>query len=370
LPDATVTFTWTANSSGATSYWLDVGNSLGLGDIYGANQGTALSTTVIGLPCDGRTIYVRLWGYITNTWKFTDYTYRARNGGCTVSNDSLASPVPGSVLPGGAVTFSWNNIASSTHWLDVGNSVGLGDLSAGRIDGATSKQVTGLPCDNRNIYVRFWTLLGGTNWVPLDYTYKASGPGGAGCVTPAAMVSPIPGTALAGTYVLFTWNSASGADAYWLDVGNNPGTGDISGGSLSTTSKVVTNIPADGRNIYVRLWTHFPSANWVYNDYIYKACSGPGCGSDPRATMIGPAPGSAFTSTSVTFTWTPGVGATAYWLDVGYSLGLGNISAGSTSLTSKTVSGLPASGHVPIYVRLWTYIGGWLTPFDYAYSSL
>ena len=73
---STVTFQWTAGS--ATAYGLTIGSSAGGTDIY--NSGTALHTlsqTVTNIPTDGRTVYVRLYSQVNNTWSFKSYTYTA-----------------------------------------------------------------------------------------------------------------------------------------------------------------------------------------------------------------------------------------------------------------------------------------------------
>jgi serine protease len=77
---SSVAFVWNAGS-GVSDYYLYVGNSAGASDIYGADQGTALSRTVAGIPTDGRTIYVRLWSNLSSGWQYNDYTYR----GCSES---------------------------------------------------------------------------------------------------------------------------------------------------------------------------------------------------------------------------------------------------------------------------------------------
>jgi len=74
---STVTFSWSAGVS-VTEYLLDVGNSLGASDIYGASQGLNHSHTVLNIPTDGRTIYVRLLSKITGVWQSPlDYMYKA-----------------------------------------------------------------------------------------------------------------------------------------------------------------------------------------------------------------------------------------------------------------------------------------------------
>ncbi|HSC71939.1 MAG TPA: hypothetical protein VLH58_11330, partial [Candidatus Methylomirabilis sp.] len=77
LSGASVTFTWSAGT-GVTEYWLAVGTSPGMGDLYSASQGAAASATVAGLPTDGRFLYVRLESRVGGVWQTPrDYPYRA-----------------------------------------------------------------------------------------------------------------------------------------------------------------------------------------------------------------------------------------------------------------------------------------------------
>ena len=52
-------------------------SSAGGFDLYNADQGTATSRTVVGLPADGRMLFVRLWSLIGGAWQARDYTYQA-----------------------------------------------------------------------------------------------------------------------------------------------------------------------------------------------------------------------------------------------------------------------------------------------------
>ncbi len=68
LPGPTVTFTWSAATNGST-YRLDVSDKigpLGQGDIYWDSAIMGQSEMVGNIPCDGRTIYVRLATLDTN----------------------------------------------------------------------------------------------------------------------------------------------------------------------------------------------------------------------------------------------------------------------------------------------------------------
>ncbi len=93
--------------------------------------------------------------------------------------------------------------------------------------------------------------------------------------------------------------------------------------------------------------------------------------------MISPSDGSTFSGSSVLFTWTQAPGADCYWLDVGNSVGQGDIFArqipdtcqNGSGYTSWTVYNIPTDGRI-IYVQLWTHTNGaWQTPQRYTYHA-
>src|SRR5437773_2244451 len=164
----------------------------------------------------------------------------------------------------------------------------------------------------------------------------------------AVMLSPPPGSTFTSSSVTFTW-SAGSATAYFLFVGSSPHGVDIyNSGQVTVLSKIVNNIPTDGRTIYVTLGSRV-NGSWTANSYTYTAFNSsatptptvtPTPTPTPTATptptptqtvtptptpiigaavMISPPPRSTFTSSSVTFTWSAG-SATAYFLFVGSSL--------------------------------------------------
>ena len=68
------TFTWSAGS-GATAYWLDIGNVAGGNQYYqSGNLGNVLTTTVYSLPGNG-TIYVTLYSLVGGQWFSNAYIY-------------------------------------------------------------------------------------------------------------------------------------------------------------------------------------------------------------------------------------------------------------------------------------------------------
>jgi len=90
----------------------------------------------------------------------------------------------------------------------------------------------------------------------------------------------------------------------------------------------------------------------------------------PEAVLTSPAPGSTLSGTSATFTWSAAAGAADYAITVGTT------GAGSTNIyespagapaTSQAVTGLPTSG--TIYVRLFSYVGGFWTSIDYTVTG-
>ncbi len=163
---------------------------------------------------------------------------------------------------------------------------------------------------------------------------------------------------------MFTWTAGTGASAYWLDVGTVLGEGNIFGQNVGlVTSQTVNNIPTAGQTIYVQLWTLINGA-WNLNRYTYTAATG-----TPTAVVTSPTPGSTLSGSSVTFTWTAGTGASAYWLDVGTALGQGNIFGQNVGLaTSQTVNNIPTTGQT-ILLQLWTLINGSWNLNRYTYTA-
>jgi hypothetical protein len=154
-----------------TFYDLLIGSSLGAADIYNANDGTATSVTVSGLPTDGRTLFVRLWSWTSLGWLYRDFTYTAVN----LSTPAVIySPSPGSMLPGSTVSFSWTaGNGVSQYYLYIGNWVGGNDIYVANEGLATSGIVSGLPTDGRTLYVRLWSFIS-SGWQYRDYTYTCN----------------------------------------------------------------------------------------------------------------------------------------------------------------------------------------------------
>jgi Chitobiase/beta-hexosaminidase C-terminal domain len=143
-------------------------------------------------------------------------------------------------------------------------------------------------------YTNMYVPVKGLNWVTRIGSFKfptcsvgptpTPTPGGTPTPTPTAtppstgpavMLSPPPGSTFTSSTVTFQW-SAGSATAYSLIIGSSPGAGDIYvAGNLHGLSTTVNNIPTDGRNVYVALYSQVNNS-WTSNSYTYKAFSASG----------------------------------------------------------------------------------------------
>ena len=280
------------------------------------------------------------------------------------TSPGIFGPVPGSTLTGSSAAFLWYpNSSATNYWLDVGSTPGgnnyeqSGPLSAN----GCGLAVNGLPTNGSTVYVTWWYEIGGS-WAYLQYQYTAAG-SQLGVIT-----TPTPGSTLSGSSQQFTWTAGTGATNYWLDAGSTPGGGQYySSGALAGTvlTATATNLPTNGSTVYVTLFS-YEGGQWLNNQYTYTAYN-PSSG---QGVLTTPTPGSTFTGSTVTFDWTSGAGASAYWMDVGSTSGgdqyyqsgnLGNVN-------TVTVNGLPANGST-VYVTLYSLIGAQWYGTTYTYTA-
>ena len=278
----------------------------------------------------------------------------------------IYSPVPSSTLTGNTATFEWGPEPSATnYWIDIGKEAGGNEyFQSGSLSGSTYSQVVNsLPTDGSTVYVTWYYLLGG-NWVSTGYTYTAYGAGSAGVIT-----SPTPSSMLTGSSVTFSWSAGAGATAYWIDAGTAAGSGQYfsSGNIGNVLTDTVSNLPTDGSTVYITLFT-LVSGNWLNNSYTYTAFSV----AASAGMLTTPTPSSTLTSSTVTFDWTAGAGASAYWMDISKVGPGGNDvyqSGNLGNVLTTTVSGLPTDGS-ELYVTLYSLIGGNWVANAYTYYAL
>ncbi|MFZ3263055.1 MAG: beta-propeller fold lactonase family protein [Terriglobales bacterium] len=363
LTGNSVTFYWDGVPA-ATAFWIDVGSSVGGNQYYqsGSLAATTLSATVTSLPTNGSPVYVTFYWLINGSWVSNSYTYTAfspANGA-----GAMTTPAPGSVLGGSNVTFDWTaGTAATAYWLDLGNVAGGNQYyQSGNLGNVLTTTANGLPTNGITVYATLYSLINGA-WISNAYTYTAYGV----ATAPGVLTTPNPGTTLSGSTVTFDWTSGSGATAYWLDLGSVAGGNQYeqSGNLGNVTQLTVNGLPTNGTTIYATLYSLI-SGTWVSNAYTYTAFTAAQSG----GVITTPAPGTTLSGNTVTFSWTAGAGATAYWLDAGNVAG-GNQYEQSGNLgnvTQLTVNGLPMDGS-EIFVTLYSLIGGAWSPNAYTYTA-
>jgi hypothetical protein len=367
LTSTTATFLW-GGAGSASAYWVDIGSSVGANDIYssGSLPTSTLSLTVTTLPSNGSKVFVRWYYQLNGTWEPTDYTYTALGGSNSLG--IVQSPAPGSALTSTAPTFTWSlGVGATAYWLDIGSTPGANNyFTSGNLGNVATIATKNLPSNGSAVYATLYSLVGG-QWYSNLSTYSALNLAS----STATMSTPAPGSTLTGSTQAFTWVAPAGVTvaAYWLDAGTAPGndsyfqSGSISRRTLTVTAK---NLPTNGSTIYVTLYTEIGTV-WTGVNYTYTAYNP----ASAAGVLTTPTPGSVLTSGTVTFDWTAGAGASAYWLDVGSVAGgdqyyqSGNLGGALTT----TVSGLPTDGST-IFATLYSLIGSQWTANAYSYTAL
>jgi hypothetical protein len=290
------------------------------------------------------------------------YTYTAF--GSASNKGVITLPVPGSTLTGTTVPFTWTaGTGATAYWLDAGSTPGGNQYyQSGNLGNVLTTTATNLPTNGTTVYVTLYSLVAG-NWLSNAYTYTAySASGSAGQLT-----TPTPGSQFTGTTVTFDWTAGAGATAYWLDLGSTPGGNQyFQSGNLGNVLTVTANgLPTNGSTVYATLYS-LVGGQWVANAYTYTAFNA----SSGLGVMQTPTPGSTLSGNQATFTWSAGTGATAYWMDIGSTLGGNDIyqSGNLGNVLTTTVYSLPADGST-IYVTLYSLVGvQWLSN-AYTYTS-
>jgi hypothetical protein len=359
LTSSSATFQWDSHPQG-TEYWLNLGDKAGSANLYSASQGTGTSVTVDNLPVNGATLYAKLFTSINGKWYGKAATYKAAN--LPAQSARMTSPAPGGTLTDTTTTFQWSagaRVSEYTLW--IGTTPGGYNLYRQSLGLGTSATVTNLPAGGRKLYVRLLSRIG-TVTNRMDYTYTSlTSPPAA-----AAISDPPDGALLDSSTAALSWTEGVGVEEYALQVGTAAGGKNVYNRSLGRSrSATLSGLPTSGNALYVRLWSRSGST-WYYNDTRYTT---PNLATGP-AEMTSPVSSSTLESHTVTFTWAEGVGATGYQLGIGNTLGKYTLYNQLMGLNlSATVSGLPTDGR-PLYVRLWTQIGGKWQQKDYVYTAV
>lgn len=264
--NTSVAFTW-SSSSDATAYFLSIGTTgKGSANLWESGSTAATSATVTGLPITGVTIYATLFSMINGAWIPEYYTFTA----ASPTPATLLTPTPGSVLGGASQKFTWNTgLGVTAYFLSIGST---GPTSAnvwesGSIT-ATSATATGLPITGATVNVTLFSMINGA-WKAVEYTFTAAVP------TPAALISPVPGSTFTGNSVKFTWTAGAGVTAYFLSIGTNgPTSANVwESGSITATSATATGLPMTGGTVNATLFSMINGV-WKSVGYTFIAAGG------------------------------------------------------------------------------------------------
>ncbi len=266
LSGSSATFGWTAGG-GVGKYEFRLGTTgPNSDDLDYLVSPTALSSGLVSnIPTYGLKLYARLYSEINGVWQWQDYTY-TESGPLVLA--ALNSPTPGSTLSGASATFDWT----------AGEGVGkyefrLGTTGPGSQDldylvsptALSSGLVSNIPTNGGTLFARLYSEIEGV-WHYQDYTYTEFG-----TPVPAALTSPPPGSTLSGSSITFGWTAGSGVTKYEFLLGTTgPGSDDLDylAPSTALSSGLVSNIPTNGKTVYVRLYSLIDGA-WQYQDYTY-----------------------------------------------------------------------------------------------------
>lgn len=188
--------------------------------------------------------------------------------------------------------------------------------------------------------------------------------------TPANITSPAPGSTLPSSTATFTWVRGVGTTWFDLNIGSTPGGRDLFDmADADRTSVTVTGLPTDSRILHLTLWSWI-APQWHSRTYSYVAARTGEPTPQPSApTLTTPQPGSQLTSSTVSFSWTAGVGTGFYDFNIGSTPGGRDIfDMVDGSNRSVTVSGLPRDGRV-LHMTLWSWTGSTWNHTMYTYHA-
>ena len=353
--------------SGAGGYRVDVSTNSSFSTFVSGYQnldvGNAISRNVTGLSAS--TIYY---------YRVRSYNSAGTSGNSnTISVTTLALQPPvaptastATNVTGGGFTAHWSSVSNATGYLlDISTSSSFASHTTWNAGNVTSRSMSGLSASTIYYYrVRAYNAAG------------TSGNSNVISVMTLTLQPPLAPTATAVTNLAssgFTgnWSSVSGATGYRLDVSTSSSFSSYVSGYQSLNvgnvfSKSVSGLSAS-KAYYYRVRAYNGAGTSGNSNVISVTTS-----SITLAQMLSPSPGppgSTFTSSTVTFSWTAGVSVAQYFLYLGNSLGTNDIYGASQGLNhSVTVSNIPTDGRT-IYVRLWSMINGAWYYLDYTYKA-
>ena len=111
-------------------------------------------------------------------------------------------------------------------------------------------------------------------------------------------------------------------------------------------------MPADGSDVFVRLWYRLDGI-WLHIDETYQASV------DSPVEITSPAPGAVLSDSNVTFEWESTCPVSSWRLRAGSTAGASDyFDSGVIGAMTATAAGIPISGQV-VFVTIEYRIGEW-----------
>ena len=352
LEGTSATFTWQANETNVTEWWLNVGSTEGTWDLFDTGSlGTSTSATISGFPTDGSKFWVRLWYKIASGWKGVDYTYTAgtepenftlrvqKNG--NGSGKFISNPVGQScsnTCPGHTKKYpSGTNISFTAK--SASDSVFVG-WNGGGCSG------TGICTVNVDKAKTVTATFNVANFTSFPLSVKKSGSG------KGKFISNPLGQSCSATCLGHTQTYPSGTSiSFTADPASDSVFTGWSGGGCNGTGTCTVSVDQ----------ATTVTANFTLSQ---TSTSGP--------SIVNPIPGGVLPGDTATFTWeSQGTSVNEWWLYVGTTMDAKDIlSSGSISSNtfSKTVSNLPTNGN-SVWVKLWWKISGSWQSKNFQFSA-
>lgn len=302
----------------ASSYEVQVSTSATFGNLFADQTQTGTSYSVSGLS-QGTTFYWRVRALtmtITGAWSST-WSFSTAPGVSPPSTPTAVSPPNGSSGLSTSVTLTWNGSAGATSYnLQVATDAGFANVVANDSGvGTTSQQVSGLVAGT----TYYWRIeavnsAGTSSWSGAwSFTTASSAPP----PSVPTLSSPANGATNQPTTIVVSWNAASSAAHYWLQVAtdqvfSNTIVGDS---TITSTSEQVNNLVAS--TVYywrVRALNGAGMSNWS-SVWSFTTTS-PQIQPPGTPTLLSPTNGASNIALPVTSTWNAVANADHYFLQI------------------------------------------------------
>ena len=278
----------------------------------------------------------------------------------------IHSPIPNSSLTSSTATFQWYPYNSATmsatvptaistasaYWLDVGPTEGSNQYYSRNVGTALQATVTGLPTDGSTIWARWYYETGGSWALPRLYLQRSRRSPERRRI--ATMTSPTPNSVLSGSSVAVHVDHGHGSERVLALI-----LAAVAGGNQyysqnqgTNTSVTVSGLPSQ-RQHRVR---HIVFGNrWILGQQQLHLH---GWEQYSRGDAIADA-GHDVEREQCGVHVECGSGATAYYLDIGSSVGGNQYYSQNEALDlTATAGGLPTGAGITVYVTLYSLVGG------------